>query len=180
MTMKVTPWEVSGHIDYDKLIKQFGTKHLTEGILNKIEKHTGDLHLMLRRKLFFSHRDMDWILDRYDKGDKFALYTGRGPSGDTHLGHLIPWIFTKWLQEKFDCELYFQMTDDEKFLHDDNLSLEQTKNFAMENALDVIAVGFDPEKTKIFTNTEYSKKLYKIALRVARLTTFSTEKAGFG
>ena len=178
--MKVTPWEVSGHMDYDKLVKQFGTKHLTESILNKIEKHTGELHLMLRRKLFFSHRDMDWILDKYDKGEKFALYTGRGPSGDTTLGHLMPWIFTKWLQDKFHCDLYFQLTDDEKFLHDDKLSLEDTHKYALENALDVIAIGFDPDKTKIFANTEYAKTLYKISLKVAKLTTFSTAKAVFG
>ena len=180
MPMKVTPWEVSGHIDYDKLIKQFGTKHLTNNILKRMEKHTGELHLMLRRKLFFSHRDMDWILDKYEKGEKFVLYTGRGPSGDTHLGHLIPWIFTKWLQDRFDTELYFQLTDDEKFLHDDKLDIEQTHKFALENALDVIAIGFDPEKTKIFSNLDYSKTLYKIALKVAKLTTFSTAKAVFG
>ncbi len=178
--MKVTPWEVSGHIDYDKLVKQFGTKHLTEGILKRIEKNAGELHLMLRRKLFFSHRDMDWILDKYEKGEKFVLYTGRGPSGDTHLGHLMPWIFTKWLQDKFDAELYFQLTDDEKFLHDDELSLEDTRKFSMENALDIIAVGFDSDRTKLFLNTDYAKTLYKIAIRVAKLTTFSTAKAVFG
>ena len=149
--MKVTPWEVSGKIDYEKLVKQFGTKQLTDKLLRRIEKHAGNLHLMLRRKLFFSHRDLDWILDQYEKGNKFCLYTGRGPSGDTHLGHLVPWIFTKWLQDRFDAELYFQLTDDEKFLHDDELSLKETHGFALENALDVIAIGFDPEKTRIFS-----------------------------
>lgn len=178
--MKVTPWEVSGHIDYDKLIKQFGTHHLSDSLLKRLEKRTGELHLMLRRKLFFSHRDFDWILDKAEKGEKFVLYTGRGPSGDTHLGHLVPWIFTKWLQDKFDTELYFQLTDDEKFLHDDTLTLEQTHSYAMDNALDIIAVGFDPEKTKIFSNLDYSKTLYKISLKVAKLTTFSTAKAVFG
>ena len=29
------------------------------------------------------------------------LYTGRGPSSEAlHLGHLIPFAFTKWLQER--------------------------------------------------------------------------------
>ena len=27
---KVTPWEVEGKVDYDKLIQQFGTKKLDE------------------------------------------------------------------------------------------------------------------------------------------------------
>ena len=178
--MKVTPWEVSGHIDYDALIRQFGTKHIDAKLLKRIEKHTGELHYMLRRKVFFSHRDMDWILDMLEKGNKFVLYTGRGPSGDTHIGHIVPWIFCKWLQDTFDTELYFQLTDDEKFLHDDKLSQERTHNFAYENALDVIALGFDPEKTFLFSNYDYSKTLYKIATRIAKLTTFSTAKAVFG
>jgi len=49
----VTPWEVEGDIDYDKLIKQFGTKPLTDSIIKRIEKHTGELHYMLKRKIFF-------------------------------------------------------------------------------------------------------------------------------
>lgn len=31
-----------------------------------------------------------------------------------HLGHLIPFMFTKYLQDAFDCPLVIQMTDDEK------------------------------------------------------------------
>jgi tryptophanyl-tRNA synthetase len=177
--MKVTPWEVSGHIDYEKLVKQFGTKHITAELLKKLEKHTGQLHFMLRRKIFFSHRDFDWLLDKAEKGEKFVLYTGRGPSGSTHIAHVMPWIMCKWLQDKFDTQLYFQLTDDEKFLQKD-LTLEETNRFAYENALDVIAMGFDPEKTKLIINTEHVKSLYRIALKVSKLTTFSTAKAVFG
>jgi tryptophanyl-tRNA synthetase len=53
---------------------------------------------------------MEWLLDKYENGEKFSLYTGRGPYGGTHIGHLVPWMFTKWLQDKFDVELLFQMT----------------------------------------------------------------------
>jgi tryptophanyl-tRNA synthetase len=176
---KVTPWEVKGKVNYEKLIKQFGTKPITEELLERIKKHTKELHFMLKRKIFFCHRDFDWILNKYEEGEKFFLYTGRGPSGHTHLGHLIPWIFTKWLQEKFDVELYFQMTDDEKFLVKD-LTLEQTIGFTYDNVLDVIACGFDQKKTFIFSDVEYSKTLYKIAIQIAKHINFSTAKAVFG
>lgn len=175
----VTPWEVSGRVDYDKLVKQFGTKKLTPSHLERMKKHTGELHFMLRRGIFFSHRDFGWILDRYEAGEKFFLYTGRGPSGHTTLGHLVPWIFTAWLQKKFDVELYFQMTDDEKHLVKP-LSLEQTTGFAYDNALDVLACGFDPKKTHIFSDIEYGKTLYKEAVKIAKHVTFSTSKAVFG
>ena len=175
----VTPWEVSGKIDYDKLIKEFGTKPLTDALIKRIEKQAGKSHLFLRRKIFFSHRDLEIVLNEFDKGKEFALYTGRGPSGNTHLGHLVPWLFTKYLQDAFGVELYFQLTDDEKSFVKD-LSLEQTREFAYENALDIIACGFDPKKTHIFLDTEYAKTLYGIAAKVAKKTTFSTARAVFG
>lgn len=176
----VTPWEVRGEIDYERLIRDFGTTKINDELLERIRKNAGDLHLFLKRGLFFSHRDMNWILDRYEAGEKFFLYTGRGPSGNTHLGHLVPWMFTKWLQDRFGAELYFQMTDDEKFLFNPELSLKTTTSFTYENALDVIALGFDPKKTFIFSNVEYIKTLYKIALEIAKHVNFSTVKAVFG
>lgn len=176
----VTPWHVEGEIDYDKLIKQFGTEKITPDVLKKIEKITGEIHFMLRRGVFFSHRELIRTLDDYQKGKKFFLYTGRGPSGHTHIGHLVPWVFTKWLQEKFDTNLYFQLTDDEKFYAKQDLTLEQTNKFAYENALDFIALGFKPEKTKIIINTKNIKTLYPIAAQVAKKINFSNTKAVFG
>ena len=42
--MIVTPWKVSGEIDYSKLVEQFGTQMITEDMLHEIQRHTGDLH----------------------------------------------------------------------------------------------------------------------------------------
>ncbi|MEM2106140.1 MAG: tryptophan--tRNA ligase [Candidatus Bathyarchaeia archaeon] len=178
--MVVTPWEVRGKVDYERLIREFGTQPLTDELLQKIAKHTGELHLQLRRRLFFSHRDLDTVLDLYERGVKFVLYTGRGPSGPVHIGHLVPWIFTRHLQEKFGTRLYFQMTDDEKFVVDDELELKETTNFAYENALDLIALGFKPENTFIIFDVQDIDLLYDIALEVAKRVTYSTAKATFG
>ena len=176
----VTPWHVEGDIDYDKLIKQFGTQKISNDLLVKLQKVTGEDHFMLRRGVFFSHRDLNLILENYEKGKDFFLYTGRGPSGHTHIGHLVPWVFAKWLQDKFNVNMYFQLTDDEKFFAKQDLSLDQTTNFAFENALDFIALGFKPEKTKIIVNTKNIKTLYPIAAQVAKKINFSNTKAVFG
>jgi tryptophanyl-tRNA synthetase len=178
--MIVTPWEVSGKIDYNKLIQKFGTQPLTKELLERLRKHTGKLHLQIQRKLFFSHRDLDWILDQYEAGQKFVLYTGRGPSGPVHLGHIVPWIFTKHLQDVFDAKLYFQMTDDEKFLLHPEFTVEKSLSLMYDNSLDVIAMGFDPKKTIIISDFKNIKVLYDIAIRVAKHVTFSTVKAVFG
>ncbi len=176
----VTPWNVEGDIDYEKLIKRFGTQKITPELISKIDKFTKESHFMLRRGIFFSHREFNRILDDYEKGKKFFLYTGRGPSGHTHIGHLVPWVFCKWLQDKFGVNIYFQLTDDEKFYAKQDLTLEKTSEFALENALDFIALGFKPENTKIIINTKNIRTLYPIAAQVAKKINFSNTKAVFG
>src|SRR5918996_139435 len=177
---KVTPWEVEGEIDYNKLIENFGTQPITPEILVKVKDLIGEIHPMLKLQYFFSHRDFDWILSKYENGDKFYLYTGRGPSGMIHMGHLLPWIFTKYFQDKFNVKLLFQLTDDEKFLYGQDRTLEEIKHFTYENILDIIAVGFDHRKTKIIVDTKHIKHLYPIATELAKRITFSTAKAVFG
>lgn len=177
---KITPWEVKGEVDYNILIKEFGVEPLTSELIERLRKHAGELHLLLRRGVFFAHRDFGEWLDSYENGIRAILYTGRGPSGQTHIGHLIPWIFTKYLQDVFKAILYFQVTDDEKFLISPEVELSDVKKYAYDNILDVIAVGFDPEITKIFTNLEFTREIYNIAIKVAKHVTFSTAKATFG
>src|SRR3989344_739103 len=138
----VTPYSVEGEIDYNRLINEFGLSKLTSSDIKRIEKIAGGLHHQLRRGIFFANRDLKWCLDEYENGNKFFLYTGCGPSGPIHLGHLSIWLFTKWLQDRFGAELWFQFTDDEKFLFKDK-SYDEIQKWTYENMLDVIAVGFD-------------------------------------
>ncbi|KAI9292462.1 tryptophanyl-tRNA synthetase [Neoconidiobolus thromboides FSU 785] len=189
---KITPWEVEGEVDsegnkkavdYTKLIQQFGTKSITEDLLKRFETLTGHKpHIFLRRGLFFSHRELDKILDRFEKKKPFYLYTGRGPSSDSmHLGHMVPFVFCKWLQEVFNVPIVIQLTDDEKFLFKTNLTLEQCNKFSYENAKDIIAVGFNPDKTFIFSNIDYvGGAFYRNVLRISRLITHNQSKATFG
>jgi len=136
----VDPWTVTGKIDYAKLIRDFGSQPISEELIARFERVTGaTAHPWLKRGIFFSHRDLDIVLDNYEKGKQMYLYTGRGPSSEAlHMGHLIPFMFTKYLQDVFKCVLVVQMTDDEKFLWKD-LKLEECHRLAFENAKDIIA-----------------------------------------
>lgn len=176
---EVTPWKVEGSVDYARLIKKFGTQEITDELLEKLKSFTGELHPLLGHKFFFSHRDLDWILNKYENNEKFYLYTGRGPSGMVHLGHLMPWFLTKHLQDKFDSNLLFQITDDEKFLYG-NKSMEEIDRNVYENILDIIAIGFNKSKTKIIVNSKHIKHLYSTSLEIAKRITFSTAKSIFG
>jgi tryptophanyl-tRNA synthetase len=179
---KVTPYNVSGEVDYEKLVKEFGVSIIDDKLLERIKKHAKELPLFLRRKVFFAHRDLNWLLDEYEKGNKFFVYTGRASTkgSKVHLGHLVPWIMCKWLQDKFGAEMWFQFPDEEKFLYKRDVTLEDTKKATYEDMLDVIALGFDPKKTKFIIDTEHAGLMYKEACKVAKKITFSTIKAAFG
>ncbi|KAI7901097.1 uncharacterized protein BX663DRAFT_514900 [Cokeromyces recurvatus] len=187
----VTPWEVEGAIvdgvqqaiDYNKLIEQFGTRHIDDALLERFEKLTGRRpHIFLRRGTFFSHRELNVILDRYEQKKPFFLYTGRGPSSSSmHLGHMVPFIFCQWLQDVFDVPIVIQLTDDEKFLFKPNLTVEMCQQFAYENAKDIIACGFKPEKTFIFSNFDnVGGAFYRNVVKISRCITLSQSKATFG
>jgi tryptophanyl-tRNA synthetase len=184
---QVTPWDVKAGekgIDYDKLIDQFGSQRIDPPLLERIGRVTGRKpHRFLRREIFFSHRDMQLVLDNYEAKKPFYLYTGRGPSSEAmHLGHLVPFIFTKHLQDVFDVPLVVQMTDDEKYLWKD-LELEEANRLAYENAKDIIACGFDVNKTFIFSDLDYMAQVpefYRNILRVRKHVTFNQVKGIFG
>jgi len=75
-------------IDYDRVVRMFGLELIDPTTIARVERLTQrPAHLFLKRGLFFAHRDLNLVLDAYEKGEPFYLYTGRGPSrGSLHLG----------------------------------------------------------------------------------------------
>ncbi|XP_053397594.1 tryptophan--tRNA ligase, cytoplasmic-like [Mercenaria mercenaria] len=130
---------------------------------------------------------MEKIIDSYEKGERFYLYTGRRPSSeDMHIGHLIPFVFSRWLQEAFDVPLVIQMSDDEKYFSDDlqngeeRVSIETISKQTHENVKDIIALGFDVNKTFIFSNFEYMcPEYYKNICRIQKRISASKMKNVF-
>jgi tryptophanyl-tRNA synthetase len=124
---EINPWSVEaatdeqGNVvsfDYEAISRKWNTSLIDGKLLQRFKEVTGkEPHRWLRRGLFFSHRDFNKILDLHEKGEPWFLYTGRGPSsGSMHIGHTIPFEFTKWLQEVFDVPCVIMLTDDEKVL----------------------------------------------------------------
>jgi len=182
----VDPWTVSGgadgKIDYNKLLEQFGCSALTDELVKRMERLTGKpVHPFLKRGIFFAHRDFAEILDCYEKGQPFYLYTGRGPSSEAlHLGHLVPFMFTKYLQDAFNVPLVIQLTDDEKSLWK-GLDVEEARRLARENAKDIIACGFDVTKTFIFSDFEYvGGAFYRNIVRIQRCVSMNQVRGIFG
>ncbi len=157
----VTPWKAetkSGKFDYQRLIQQFGVEEITPALIERFRKVTGqEPHPWIKRGLFFAHRQLNEILDDHEKGKPIFIYTGRGPtSAAMHLGHIVPFLITKYLQDVFNAIVVIQMSDDEKYWFKD-LDFDTVYKLGFENAKDVIACGFNPEKTFIFSNRDYSR-----------------------
>jgi tryptophanyl-tRNA synthetase len=191
--MVVNAFEVSGKIDYTKLVDKFGSKIIDEALMKRLEAQTVGkgrvpfLHRFLRRGIFFSHRDLSALLDCIENKRPFYLYTGRGPSSAAmHLGHLVPFLFTQWLQQAFDCPLVIQMTDDEKFLfkgtYEDDVgdNLNHFADLTMENARDIIACEFNKKKTFLFSDLDYVGRMYPNIVRIWKAVTTNTVNGIFG
>lgn len=73
------------------------------------------------------------------------------------------------------------MTDDEKFLFSEKRTIEEVQGYTRTNAADIIAVGFDPKKTFIFSDYDYmGGAFYKNITRMAKCITLNVARAVFG
>ena len=182
----VTPFTTQGKFTtdvYDNLIHKFGVSKMSFDLVDRFVKLTGKQpHRLLRRNLFFAHRDFDRILDDYEKGNPIYIYTGRGPSTDRlHLGHILPLEFTVWIQQALDAFVVIQIADDEKFWFKD-LSYDEINIMAQSNINDILSLGFNKDKTFIFGNNQYcNNNNYKlIANTLMKHISLGTLKQTFG
>jgi tryptophanyl-tRNA synthetase len=93
----------------------------------------------------------------------------------------LTWAIIRWLQDVFDVPLVIMMTDDEKFLFKQNLTIADVKGFSRNNARDIIAVGFNVKKTFIFSDLDFmGGAFYENVVKVSRCITANQSKATFG
>ena len=77
--------------------------------------------------------------------------------------------------------VYWLRKDDEKALFKEKLTFEDTYKFGLQNAKDIIAQGFDPKKTFIFSNLEYMGGAFLMnTWEFAKLVTFNQVRGAFG
>lgn len=179
----VTPYEVAGEVDYGKLLDRFGADPLTDSHVERFPDHP-----MVRRRIFYAGRDIETYLDAAEQGNgtnsetgsvTHSLVTGRGPSGPMHLGHVLPFYFVKRLQEATGATVYIPLSDDEKYFATDQ-SFAAINEHTRSNLREILAVGFDPERTRIVIDTADADVCYPIAATLADHLTQSTVDAVYG
>ncbi|EMA46556.1 tryptophan--tRNA ligase [Halobiforma nitratireducens] len=170
----VTPYAVSGEVDYEKLLERFGATSLTDDQLDRFPDHP-----MIRRRTFYAGRDVNEYLEAAESDDPHAIVTGRGPSGPMHLGHVLSLYLARRFQRETGATVYVPLSDDEKYLAKDQ-SFASIGGHTRDNLRDVLAVGFDPENTRIVIDTADADVIYPIAVRLANYLTPATVEAIYG
>jgi tryptophanyl-tRNA synthetase len=175
----LTPWEVKGEINYEKLIKEFGLFPLKQ-LPDIFEKN-----LLFRRKIIFAHRDIQRILESIKDKKKFVMMTGLMPTGKFHLGHMIlaqQMIF----YQKLGAKIYIAVADVEAY-NARGQSLEESKKIAIEQYItNYAALGLKPENCEIYFQSQRSKNAekanayYRLQNLLARYATFNEFKAVYG
>jgi tryptophanyl-tRNA synthetase len=179
MANKVTPWEVSGNVDYGKLIKEFGVSSLKElpSAFNE--------EILFRRKFVFAHRDIQRILESMKAKKPFVVMTGLMPTGRFHIGHMTvarQFVF----YQKLGAKLYIAVADLEAY-NARGQSLEDSRKNAIEDyLLNYIALGLKPKNCEFYFQSDRSKDgrkasaYYKLQNLLARHATFNEFKAIYG
>ena len=87
----------------------------------------------------------------------------------------------RWLQVVFDVPLIIMMTDDEKYIFSEKRTIEEVQRYTLGNAKDIIAVGFDPKKTFMFSDYDYmGGAFYRNVTRMSKHITLNVARAVFG
>jgi len=182
-TQVVTPWKVTttGQFNYETLTTQFGLRTIDQPLIDQLVELSGTkASHFLTRQIFFAHQDFDKILEAKANGKEVYLYTGRGPSAEAlHLGHMLPMIFTAYLQKVLDCWVVIQMSDEEKFYFKDG-TLEEFMGYTEPNTKDIIACGFDPKKTFIFSSFKYESYTRPIVAQINKKMSVHTTNKIYG
>jgi len=174
----VTPWEVKGDINYNRLIEQFGLSHF---------KHLPKQfdNLLFRRNIIFAHRDFKQIVNAVENKTSFAMMTGLMPSGKMHFGHKLVADEMVFYQQ-LGAKLYVAVADIEAF-NTRNPNLAELQKVAVEEyLLNYIALGLEPKNIDFYFQSKRSvdgKKAsayYSLANMLSRNVTFNEFKAVYG
>ena len=175
----VTPWEVKGNIDYDKLIKEFGVTPMKD-LPDAFSKN-----VLFKRKVVFAHRDFQKILEAAHQKKPFVMMTGLMPTGKMHIGHMILAQQFPFYQ-RLGAKIYIAVADIEAY-NARGQSLEESRRIAIEDYItSYIALGLKPEDCEIYFQSERSNDAkksiayYRLQNLLARYATFNEFKAVYG
>lgn len=169
--MNVTPWEVEGAVDYNRLIEEFGMQPFSE-VLPEIENP----HILMKRGAIFGHRDYWRIIRAMRERKPWAVMSGFMPSGLPHFGHKMTMDEIIWHQ-KAGGKAFVAIADMEAHSVR-GLSWEKTKEIGMLYIKSIIALGLDKDAIIYFQSK--SRHVKDLAFELSAEVNFSELRAIYG
>ncbi len=180
MAFTVTPWEVKGDVDYDRLIKEFGISPMPKDLPKEFKDN-----FLFRRGIIYGHRDFDKILNAVKNKQKFAMMTGLMPSGKFHFGHAIV-VQQILFYQSLGAKVYVAVADIEAY-NTRNPNMKELRDTAIEEYLtNYVAMGLNLKNCDFYFQSERSNNgkkanaYYSLAQTAARHITFNEVKAIYG
>jgi len=135
--------------------------------------------LALRRGVAMAHLNIEPIIEKIANGEEFTVVSGLNPSSPLHLGHKALFDLLLDLQ-KLGARVFIPLTNDESVVDGKAKSLAESRKIARESILpDIVAMGFNPKKTRIYIDSEYPE-LYNLAMRLSQEVTLVQLVSVFG
>lgn len=175
----VTPWEIKGNLDYQKLMKDFGVEKMQLLPKNFYED------ILFKRGVIFGQRDFGKVISCIKNKKPFVMMTGLMPTGKFHIGHMLiahQMIF----YQKLGAKIYIAVADLEAY-NARQKSLEELREIAIDQyLLNYIALGLKPENCEFYFQSERSSDAkksnayYRLASNFSRYGTFNEFKGVYG
>lgn len=173
--MEVSPFEVgSEELDYEKLIKRFGTQPISS-----IKRSLIPNYKIFNLGIAFSHRDFDKFMQAIKQGKRTAIVSGFQPSSPMHFGHLMTFQANLFFQRSYGVEVFIPISDDETYVTKKTETQEEALENAKKVSAQIIALGFRKKLTRMFIDSQYTK-IYNFALKLSRSYTLSLIKDAYG
>jgi tryptophanyl-tRNA synthetase len=134
--------------DYDKLLREFGVEDFTK-------LKVPDPLTTMSRGIVFGHRDLRPVLNAMKTGKKFAVMSGIKPSNYLHIGSKMVVDEIVYFQNHSGL-VYYAIADLESLV-DNGLPLDKAREIAKDNIIDLIALGINPKKARIYLQSQEIK-----------------------
>jgi len=136
--------------------------------LDRFVQYHPDPSRLMQIGVTFSHKGLESIAEAMaDKKPWAAIMPGLNPSGLLHFGHKQVLDELLWLQKQ-GADIFIPISNEQTYLVGEANSLAESRRTAYENIIPgIIAMGFKPEKTHIFVDSDYPD-IYNVAIDLSK------------
>ncbi|MBI4918920.1 tryptophan--tRNA ligase [archaeon] len=160
---------------YPGKLQEFGLKNI-----DRFVKYNPNPSNYMKFGITFGHKDLEVVAEAMANNEPWAVVSGLNPSSPLHLGHKAVFDELLWFQEQGGADIFIPITNDETYVVGKSESLANARKMAYENIIpSIIAMGFNPEKTHIYVDSDYTE-IYNVAMDISRKLTLNKLFGVFG